>query len=355
MKQLFETFSLKGHTIQNRICVPPMVCFNWSDATGKVTQKNIDHYTAIAKGGYGIVIVEATCVNPDEGKLSLDQLSLWNDAQIEGHAKIAAAIRAEGALALIQIHHAGVVGVSDNLVCPSPYSYTDSKDCFHDGKELSLEEIKRVQEEFISAAIRAHKAGYDGVELHGCHNYLISQFMNCRVNRRDDVYGKQPELFVKEIYDGIRAAVGNDFIIGIRLGVFEPTLEAGIANAKKMETIGMDFLDLSYGFVPESQPQCPPDFPFKDVIWAAGQVKQQVHIPVFAVNSIQSGEQAQSVLELTDVDMICIGRGVLVNYNWAADVKAGKDPGKCLYCQKCGWRLANAPCAGKVLYERNRA
>lgn len=354
MNQLFEPLKLGGKTVKNRICVPPMVCMSKNDTTGTVTPWTVGHYGAIAKGGHGLVIVEATCVNPDEGKLSKTQLGLWSDDQIEGHRAIAAAISAEGAVALVQIHHAGVVGVSENLVCPSAYSYTDKNGRLHEGKELSLSDIQRIQGEFIAAAVRAHKAGYDGIELHGCHNYLICQFLNSRVNRRTDVYGTNPALFVKEIYDGIRAAVGADFIIGIRMGVFEPTLEDGIAHARAMEAIGLDFLNLSYGFGAESEPHCPADFPYKDVIWGAGQIKAQVSVPVFAVYGIQNAAQAQGILEATGVDMVCVGRGVLVNYNWAADCMAGKDPGKCLYCPKCTWYFPNVACAGKLLYEKRK-
>lgn len=99
----------------------------------------------------------------------------------------------------------------------------------------------------MNAAVRIWKAGYDGIELHGAHRYLICQFLNPRVNKRTDEYGKQPTLFVIEIINRIREIVPDTFIIGIRLGAFEPTLADGIANAKALEKNGIDFLNISYG------------------------------------------------------------------------------------------------------------
>ena len=243
-----------------------------------------------------------------------------------------------------------MVGVSKTPVCSSPYSYTNSKGAEITGRELSKKEIKEIEELFISSAIRAYKAGYDGVELHGCHSYLLSQFLNKNVNLRTDEYGKNRSLILENIIKGIREHTSSDFSVGIRLGAFEPTLSDGIENALKCQELGFDFLNISYGFTRESQPYCPDDFPLKDIIWAGGQIKKSVNIPCFAVNGIQSKEQFVKALDLCDVDMVCIGRGVLVNYNWAKDVLNNINPGKCLYCKTCMWRVDPSKCPGKISY-----
>lgn len=352
MERLFTSWNLKGREIKNRICVPPMVCFGWSDETGMVSARHVEHYRAIAKGGSGLIIQEATCVDPD-GRLSLDQLGIWEDRQIEGLKKIVDAVHENGVPILVQIHHAGVIAAVENRVCPSDYTCVH-KDVEKHGRELAAEEIRRIEKAFIDGAVRAHLAGYDGVELHGCHSYLISQFLNRRVNRRTDEYNAESMLILKNILDGIREAVPSDFIVGIRLGAFEPELCDGIAHAKWLEEQGIDFINVSYGFDLEARREKPEGYPYAEAIYGAGQIKKAVSVPVFAVYGIKDGETADHVLLDTGVDMVNIGRGILVNYSWANDVMEGKDPGKCLECPTCMWRVDSERCAGRLLLGRRR-
>ena len=349
MDRLFETFKIRGIEIKNRICMPPVVCFTFSNEDGFVTDINVAHYRSIAKGGAGLIIQEATCINP-HGKLSTDQLGIWSDDHIPGLKRIVDAVHAEGTPIFVQIHHAGVVGVEDGkMLCPSDYKVMH-KNRLKEGREMTKDEIKAVQKDFVDAAIRAVKAGYDGVELHGCHQYLICQFNNKRLNRRTDEYGKQPSLFAIETYEAVRHAVPADFVVGIRLGVFEPTVADGVEHARELCEHGIDFIDVSYGFYGEDEPWAPEGFPYKDVIYGAGEIKKAVTCPVFAVNSIRVPEEARGVLELTGVDMVDIARGMLVNPNWPNDAKAGRDTGKCLWCKDCMWRSTPEKCPGRKLY-----
>lgn len=356
MKSLFEQLILKNLTITNRICVPPMVCFNWSDESGIVSDKHVAHYKAIAQGGPGLIIQEATCIDP-VGRLAASQLGIWSDDHIPGLKRIVDVVHAEGVPILVQIHHAGIMGLTNPAPCPSAYEF-ERRDFVQKGAEMTLEEIAELRRNFAAAARRAQKAGYDGVELHGCHSYLLCQFMNSRVNKRTDKYADGMVL-VEEILQDVREATGPDFIVGIRLGIFEPRLADGIAHAKRLAELGIDFLDLSYGFGPESDCEKPEDFPLADIIYGAGRVKAALveagaDVPVFAVYGIQSAEQAQQALDLTDADMIDVGRGVLVNYDWAKDAKEGRDTGKCLYCSTCMWRVDAAQCAGRKLLQKKR-
>jgi len=365
MIQLFEQLTLKNIALQNRICVPPMVCFNWSDESGIVSKKHVNHYKAIAQGGPGLIIQEATCIDP-EGRLAASQLGIWCDEQIPGLKRIVDAVHAEGVPILVQIHHAGIMGITNPAPCPSNYEFA-RRDFTQKGVEMTLEEIDALRRNFAQAARRAQKAGYDGVELHGCHSYLLCQFLNSRVNKRTDRYADGMVL-VEEILNDVRQATGPDFIVGIRLGVFEPGLAEGIEHAKRLAELGIDFLDLSYGFGLEDEPEKPEDFPLADVIYGAGCIKAALKeaaasgeipapagdVPVFAVYGIQSAEQAQQALDLTGVDMIDVGRGVLVNYDWAKDAKEGRDTGKCLYCPTCMWRVDAEKCAGRKLLRSQR-
>lgn len=349
MKKLFKEFSIKNVKMKNRICVPPMVVGFRDD--GYVALENVERYKEFAKGGAGLIIQEATCVNSD-GKLLEKQLGIWKDDQIEGLKSIVDAVHEENCPIFIQIHHAGVVGISEDPICPSPYEYKNYAGSVA-SHEMTREDIKSVQNDYIEATRRAYEAGYDGVELHGCHAYLISQFLNKRVNKRTDEYGKNPEKFVVEIIDGIRKVTPKEFIVGIRLGGFEPTIEDGIHYAKVLEKNGVDFLDISYGFMSEQEMHVNKDYKYSNAVYAAQKIKEEVSIPVFAVNGINSAELAEEILNVTNVDIVDIAKGFLINPNWANDAKEGKDTGKCLNCTKCMWFGQSKVCAGKVIFERD--
>lgn len=348
---IFEAVCIKRLPIKNRIYVPPMVTRFSKPDTGMVEPGTVEHYRQLAQGGPGLIIQEATCIDMD-GRLMDRQLGIWDDAQIEGLHKIVEAVHAQGAALFVQLHHAGVVGISEHPLCPDNYNYIQQDGSCKRGRRMTLEEIHTVQREFVDAAVRAYKAGYDGVELHGCHQYLICQFLNRKVNQRQDVYGTDPLRFVGEILCEIRKQVPASFIIGIRLGGFEPTLQDAVQHAVQLEQMGIDFIDVSYGFQKEQEVSCPEGYPFLDIIYAARQIQQAVHIPVFAANGITSPEMANQVLADTHAAMIGIGRGFIVNPNWMVDAIHQKNTGKCLHCKRC--RLYDDPekCPGKILFHR---
>ena len=350
MKKLFTEFSIKNVKMKNRICVPPMVVGFRDD--GYVAFENVERYKELAKSGAGLIIQEATCINGD-GKLLEKQLGIWKDDQIEGLKSIVDAVHEENCPIFIQIHHAGVVGISEDPICPSPYVYKNYAGSSVVGHEMTGEEIKSIQNDYIEATRRAYEAGYDGVELHGCHAYLISQFLNKKVNKRTDEYGENPEKFVIEIIDAIRKVTPKEFVVGIRLGGFEPTIEAGIHYAKVLEKNGIDFLDISYGFMNEQEMHVNEEYKYSNAVYAAEKIKEEVSIPVFAVNGINSAEIAEEILNETNVDIVDIAKGYLINPNWANDAKEGKDTGKCLNCAKCMWFGQSKVCAGKVIFERD--
>jgi NADPH2 dehydrogenase len=353
MKAIHDSFEIKGRRLKNRIGCPPMVCFHWSNTDGVVIDRNVNHYEAIAKGGPGLIIVEALCVSP-EGKLDPSQLGIWDDRHISGLRRITRVVKPSKALVLAQIHHAGLWSDSDfepeRILGPSAGMPTKTG---RPAVGLSLDEIERIKKCFVDAAVRAEKAGFDGVELHGCHAYLLCDFFNRKINVRDDEYGQNTALLAVEVLEAVRAATQPGFIVGIRLGGFEPTLEDGIKNAVAMEKAGIDFIDVSYGFWREGpELQTPEGFPFTPPVYAAQEIKKHVGVPVFAVNGITSPEMAADVLKTTDVDLVHIGRGMFVNYNWANDALEGKDTDSCLHCTLCQWRVPFTRCPGRILRER---
>jgi len=348
LKKLFSEFNIKNVKIKNRICIPPMVVPFAHD--GYVVPENVERYKKLAQGGAGLIIQEATCVN-NNGLLSEKQIGIWSDDQIEGLKNIVDVVHKEDCAIFVQIHHAGVTGISEKPLCPSPYEYNNYGRSVV-GREMTVEDIKSIQNDFIEAARRAHEAGYDGIELHGCHGYLISQFLNKKVNKRTDEYGQTPEKFVVEILEGIKKVTPEEFVVGIRLGGFEPTIEDGLHYAKVLEKYA-DFFDVSYGFFNEQEMHVSEDYKYSNAVYAAEKIKSEVSIPVFAVAGISSAELAEEILNETKVDLVDIARGALINTNWANDAKEGKDTGKCLSCPKCMWFGQSEVCAGKVIFERN--
>ncbi len=179
-----------------------MVSFSFAKEDGFVTEDKINHYRKLARGGVGLIILEATCVN-SRGKLSKDQLEIGHDKYIEGLSKIVDVCHENGAKVFIQLHHAGL----RSRIEGEKVSSSDYDDGKIQARGLSIEEIHKIQDDFIKAAVRAEKAGFDGVELHGAHSYLLSQFFSEKVNKRDDIYGGSFEnriRIAKEIIEAIK-------------------------------------------------------------------------------------------------------------------------------------------------------
>ena len=365
MANLFSAISIKNTEIKNRVVMPPMVCFGMTKADGLVTEKNIEHYTARAKGGVGLIVVEATCVNK-EGRLSPTQLGLWEDSQIEGFSELAAACHRYGARVMVQIHSAGLMtakGVTEDLVAPSEYSGKSRMGGDITARALTHAEMIKIEDQFAAAALRAKKAGLDGVELHGAHGYLISQFLSPVINKRKDLYGGKAEnraRFAVEIIDKIRKATGKDFIISCRIGCNEPGLENGIENAKILEAAGLDLLHVSTGFeAPMSGPgpyPVPQDFKYNWVVYGGTQIKKHVKIPVIVVNGIRTPEQAGYLIENNLADFAALGKGLLVNPDWANEAQQKQKVATCIDCKVCSYfRRGGAECAGKAAIAKAKA
>ena len=325
---------------KNRVTMAPTVKFN-AGTDGMVTDFFVQHYAMRARHGCGLVCVEATAVSP-EGRLFPSQLGLWNDAQIEGHRKIVEACRPYDVLILPQIHYGGLGTHPDcgRLTSPSAVKWNVRGE-EHMAEELSKEEIHRIQRCFVDAAVRAKEAGYDGVQLHGCHSYLINDFAS-RVNQRTDEYGGNTEnraRFGSEIIRGIREACGENFIISVRISGYDPTVEESLGTGECYVRAGCDYLQVSNGI--EDIRTLPHDesLPYNRV--AALGVAFHAHfrgrVPVSLVNGIRTPAQVRYLLEndLTDtVDLAC---GVLADPAFAEAILYGGDYVKCVSCPHCGW------------------
>lgn len=343
--------TIKNVTIRNRIAIPPMVCFNWTDDNGYVTERNIEHYRELAAGGAGLVIVEATAITK-RGRLANTELGIWEDGQIEGLKKIADVIHENGAVAFIQLVHAGGNGPDKDAEVPSRREYHFAGERTN---EMSKERIAVCIEDFAKAAVRAKEAGFDGVEIHGCHSYLLSCFFSKLYNLRTDEYGTDKALLAKQVLTACIKACGEDFIVGIRVAAFEPELAEGLENIRAIAHLS-DFLDVSYGA--DCKGYAPEDFPCSEAVYGASVVKKEFpDIPVFGVHNINSREDVINALN-TGIDMVDVGKASLVDPAFAKHVINGEAYGQCLHCNNyCRWnppQMANPnlKCPGYVKFHQ---
>lgn len=344
MSKLFESNVLKNHIIKNRVVLPPMVCFGWTDDKGFVSDRHVKHYEAIAESGTGLIILEATCINQN-GRLSDTQLGIWSDEHIEGLSRIAAACHKHGAVILIQIHHAGFM--TPKTVAEPSLAPSDMVTEKFNARALTVSEIKALQQDFIKAATRAEKAGFDGIELHGAHSYLINQFMSPVVNKRTDEYGGDlsgRSKFALEVLKGIKEVVNKDFIIDYRMGGNEPLLEEGIQVAKVLENAGVDILNISSGIKSDKTPEAPEGFPYHWIVYNGTEIKKHVNIPVIVVFNIRTPEKAAYLVDNGMTDFVAIGKGQLADHNWTKHAMENEDIVTCLKCPKCFWNIDGEKC-----------
>jgi len=325
---------------KNRITMAPTVKFYAGD-DGLVTDEYVTHYEERAKAGCGLIVVEATCIAP-EARLHPAQLGLWNDEQIAGHAKIAEAAHRHSALIIPQIHHGGL---GTHPLCGPMTSPT--KTMWGNGfkkteaLELTKDDIKRVIEQFISAAVRARKAGYDGVQLHACHAYLINDFASL-VNRRTDEYGGSNENMARlgcEVIKGIRDACGSDFIISARVSGADPTPEDSSEIAKHYVKAGCDYLQVSCGIGEINSFPHDESLPYNRIAALGVRMKQAMNgiVPVSAVNGFRNVEIVSYMLENDLVDTVDLGCGLLADPAFVQAILTGSEYVKCFNCRGCAF------------------
>lgn len=332
MPSLETPIRIRNFSVKNRVVLAPLVIFDLHK-DGHVNNAVLDHYESFARGGCGILVQEATCVLP-EGRLGGSQLGLWEDERVDGMKRIAERVIPYGPLLLMQIHYASTQGEPGPVTFVGPSAY-ENADGIH--RALGIGEVERIRDAFVAAALRAEKAGYHGVELHGCHGFLLCAFQNARYNRRDDRYG-DPTFLTREIIEGIRQSAHKDFIITCRTGIDNPDVAAGIAACKALEAAGLDMLSASLGMGREGNLPVPEGFPFSDLAWLGCEVRKNVQIPVIAVGGMNQPENATKLISEGWADFAAIGRGLLADPDWANKVFSGQSVTRCYKCKAgCLW------------------
>lgn len=337
---------------KNRLVLAPIVR-NYADEDGNATPRYVAHIERIARGGVGTIILEASFVR-QEGKGFLRELGIHDDKVIPGLRKLVQAGHRHGALIGIQLFHGGRQASAQisgsQPVAPSAIPDPVVNELPH---ELTVAEIADIVDAFGCAAKRAKDAGFDFVEIHGAHGYLVAQFLSPFSNHRRDGYGGTPEnrrRFLEEVYLAVRGATGEHFPITVRLSGEEAipgglTIGDTVATAKRLELLGAAALHISTGnYATYAQGTMIPPMAIPDgvLLPLAQRVKAAVNIPVIAVGKLRTPELVEEVLEQGKADFVALGRSLLADPDWPAKVAAGKraEVRHCIACnQGCISRL----------------
>ncbi len=326
MSLLFEPLNLRQVTLKNRILMAPM-CMYSAKEDGQATEWHYVHYVTRAVGGVGLVMLEATAVEP-EGRIGGKDLGIWSDDHIEGLKHIVDGIHASGGKAAIQLAHAGrKARVDGPSYAPTALAYDET---YKMPQEMTLEDIKRVINQFQKAVIRADKAGFDVIEIHGAHGYLINEFLSPLTNKRQDHYGGSLEnrsRFLGEILEAVRGVWPEDKPIIVRVTA-EDYDEAGNhpedlgKMIKALKHKGIDMVNVSSGGLIPVAPKVYPGYQVK----MAEIIKAIAKIPVIAGGLITQAEMAEEILRNGRADMVFLGRELLRNPYWVLNAaQAGHD------------------------------
>jgi 2,4-dienoyl-CoA reductase-like NADH-dependent reductase (Old Yellow Enzyme family) len=334
MSALFQSFKLKNVTLRNRIAVPPMCQYMAVD--GLINDWHLAHYTSMARGGAGLVIVEATGVSP-EGRITPGCAGIWNDDLAQAFVPVVQAIKSAGSVPGIQIGHAGRKASSnrpwegDNHIANdeargwqtiAPSAIAFGANLPKQPLAMTLDDIARVRQNFVDAAVRARDVGFEWLELHYAHGYLAQSFFSAHSNQRDDIYGGSVEnrsRFLLETLKAVREVWPEHLPLTVRFGVIEydgrdeQTLTESIGLVGQFKEAGMDMLSVSLGF----------SIPGASIPWGPafmGQVSERVRreagVPVSSAWGFGEPSLAEQAVKSEQLDLVMVGKAHLANPHW---------------------------------------
>jgi 2,4-dienoyl-CoA reductase-like NADH-dependent reductase (Old Yellow Enzyme family) len=332
MSKLFSPISLGAMALTNRIDIAPMC--QYSADEGLATDWHMIHLGHLALSGAGLLTLEATAVNP-AGRISPQDLGLWSDDHANALAPVIKAIRKYAPIKVaIQLSHAGRkastavpwegganIAIGDGgwqTLAPSNVPHTKG-----DTVPLALDDaaLNQITDDFVAAAVRAHRLGLDGIELHGAHGYLLHQFLSPLSNQRTDQYGGSLENRIRyplEVFQAVRAAVPAEMAVGMRISATDWVeggwdIEQSVVFARALEKLGCDFIHVSSGGLsPQQKIPLGPNYQ----IGFAARIKQETGMPTIGVGLVTEPAQAEEILETGQADMVALARGMLFDPRW---------------------------------------
>lgn len=351
MAALFEPYALKDVNLRNRIAIPPMCQYMAED--GLINDWHQVHYAGLARGGAGLVVVEATAVSP-EGRITPGCAGIWNDTQAQAFVPVVKAIKAAGSVPGIQIAHAGRKASAnrpwegdDHIAADDARGWdTIAPSAIAFGAHLpkvpnamTLDDIARVKQGFVDAARRARDAGFEWIELHFAHGYLGQSFFSEHSNQRTDAYGGSFDnrtRFLLETLAAVREVWPENLPLTARFGVLEydgrdeQTLQESIELARRFKAGGLDLLSVSVGFtIPETNIPWGPAFMGP----IAERVRREAKLPVTSAWGFGTPELAEGALQANQLDLVSVGRAHLADPHWPYAAA------KALGVDKASWTL----------------
>ena len=358
---LFTPFAMRGVTAPNRCVVSPMVQYRATD--GQVNDFHLVHLGKFALGKFGVVFTENCAVEP-RGRVTQGDLGMWDDGQIEGHKRLVRFLKQEGALAATQITHAGRKASTPrsfdkpgqlgpegagwkkwDVVGPTGQPAADD---YLTPRQLSVEDLAELVVKFGQAARRADAAGYDIIEIHGAHGYLLAQFLSTISNTRNDQYGGDRAGRMRFPLEAARAVRQNwpeHKPMFIRVSTVDGAggweVEDTVAFTKELKAIGVDVIDVSSGGLTGLSTAMPVKRSLGFQVPFSAAVKRQTPIATMTVGLILDGPQAEAILQAGDADLIAIGRQALYDPFWAlhAAQELGCDSAFDMWTPEYGWWL----------------
>ena len=323
MTDLFAPMGfIRGPAMKNRLMLAPLTNLQ-SHPDGTLSHDEHRWLTLRAQGGFGLTMTAAAHVQRI-GQGFPGQVGVFSDIHIPGLARLAEDIRKAGSLAIVQLHHAGMRSpaalIGEAPVCPSEDADTGSR-------ALTLDEVHQLRDDFIAAAVRADKAGFDGVEIHGAHGYVLCQFLSAETNRRTDAYGGSPEnraRLVLEILDGVRAACRPDFNLGLRLSPERfglSLMEVRDLASRLFSEAKIDYLDMSLW-------DC-----FKEPVEEAHRGRTLMshftdlprgEVRLGVAGKLMSAADARAMLD-AGADFVLLGRAAILHHDWPQKARANPD------------------------------
>ena len=358
---LLTPLTLRGVTLPNRLAVAPMCQYSSTD--GFVGDYHLVHLGRFALGGFGLVVVEATGVTP-EGRISHGDVGLWDDAQVPGLARVAAFLREHGSVPAIQLAHAGgkasthrpwdgggPVTTDDARPGEAPWrtvspSGVPMGEGWPEPHALTVGELGEVRDAFVAAARRALAAGFEVVEVHAAHGYLLNQFLSPLTNRREDGYGGSPEdraRFPLEVVEAVRAAWPDDRPLFVRVSSVDGspdgvTLEDTVAFARELAARGVDVVDTSGGGLGGGW-QHPIGYGYQ--VPFADRVRAEAGVATMAVGLIVDARQAEAVVAGGSADLVAVARAAQDDPNFALHAARELTAAYDAYPVQAGPRLAS--------------
>lgn len=319
--QVFEKYKIKDMELENRIVMPPM-CMYSSDNEGEIKDFHRIHYNARALGGTGLIIQEATAVEP-RGRISDRDLGIWDDYHIDGQKRLVESLKKYGSKVGIQLAHAGrKCGIRDeDVIAPSAIAFSGD---YVSPRAMGKEDIKQVVNAFKLGAKRALEAGYDLIEIHGAHGYLIHEFLSPLSNKRDDEYGGTLEnrvRFLKEIAGEVKSVWPEEKPLILRVSASDYA-DGGIdinEMIKIIELVKSDFdmIHVSSGGLVLTDMKVYPGYQ----VSFAEKIRQLCNIPTIAVGLIKEIDHVEDILNNNRADLVALGRELLRNPQWVLNEK----------------------------------